>query len=122
MDSVDLNFIHFIFFLNNTSRYIKLSACKFHNFKNYNMVAQYNRTNYFPINCNIHVYDLLIPLQCLKCARIVRNSSKLKSGSVNTFASFFIFIFSKKEGESVNALQMAVKSRPLSSPLFLIGS
>ena len=70
--------------------------------------------NKLPINCNIHVYDLFIPLvQFLKCAQIVQNSSKLKikkkkNGSVKTFASFSFF--SKKEGESVNALQMAVNT------------
>ena len=44
----------------------------------------------------MHVYDLLIPLQCLKCARIVRNSSKLKklkNGSVKTFRLDFNFLF-----------------------------
>ena len=63
--------------------------------------------NNLPINCNIHVYDLVIRLvQCLKCAQIVRDSSKLKkkNGSVKTFASFSFFL------ESVNALQMAVNT------------
>ena len=95
--TVDFNFIEFIFFFLITPVVIfKLSACKFHNFKSYNIAAQYNKTIY----CNIHVYDLLIPLQYLKCARIVRNSSKLKSGSVKTFASFF-FSRKRKENRSI---------------------
>ena len=66
--------------------------------------------NNLPINCNIHVYDLLIPLvQCLKCAQIVRNSSKLKRAGQLRISQVFFF-FSKKEGESVNALQMAVNT------------
>ena len=65
--------------------------------------------NNLPINCNIHVYDLLILLvQYLKCAQIVRNSSKLKrAGQLRLLQVFF---FSKKEGESVNVLQMAVNT------------
>ena len=55
--------------------------------------------NNLPINCNIHVYDLLIPLvQCLKCAQIVRNSSKLKrAGQLRLSQVFFFFSQKKKE-------------------------
>ena len=77
--------------------------------------------NNLPINCNIRVYDLLKPLvQCLKCAQIVQNSSKLKKKKKtgqSRLSQAFLFFFEK--GRRIGQCTSDGSQHPLSSPLFL---
>ena len=67
--------IHFFY---NTSRGLYLNYLH-ENFTSLKIIInQHSTTEQLTYNSNMHVYDLLIPLQSLKCARIVQNSSKLK--------------------------------------------
>ena len=75
--------------------------------------------NNLPINCNIHVYDLVIRLvQCLKCAQIVRDSSKSKKKKTGQLRLSQVFLFFEKE-RRIGQCTSDGGQHPLSSPLFL---